>query len=189
MPRDAAQIERCALTPVSCGRAYDGPMSTATRDRRPLVLAAAAALALGGLTGCAQIEEITGQSEELQGHASDLSAMAEEARASLQGLEDLSRAQLESFDWSALDQYRGTWFGDEAKVEDMFQNMPGAEGLQDVSVKQDQGALEVTYGEESLRADPAVLEETLREQAEQAKQRLDELKTVEFKVGDKTYTF
>ena len=76
-----------------------------------------------------------------------------------------------------------------AKVEDMFRNMPGAEGLQDVSVQQDEGALEVTYGEESLRADPAVLEETLREQAEQAKQRLDELKTVEFKVGDKTYTF
>lgn len=164
-------------------------MSTVSRVRRPLVLAAAAALTLGGLTGCAQIEELTGQSEELQGHASDLSAMADEARASLQGLEELSRAQLDSFDWSALDQWRGTWFGDEAKVEDMFRNMPGAEGLQDVSVQQDEGALEVTYGEESLRADPAVLEETLREQAEQAKQRLDELKTLEFRVGDRTYTF
>lgn len=155
--------------------AYDVAMNDASRLRRPLVLLAAAGLALGGLTGCAQIDELTGK--------------AEEARASLQGLEEMSRQTLDEFDWSRLDEYKGTWLGDNSKVAEMFRQMPGAEDIQDSHIKGDQGVLEVRYKDEALKADPAVLEETLREQAEKAKQRIENLQKVEFKVGDKTYTF
>ncbi len=145
-------------------------MTTASRLRRPAALAAAAALALGGLTGCTQIDELTGR--------------ADEARASLQGLEEMSRETLDSFDWSVLDEYGGTLLGDNSKVTEMFRSMPGAEDIKDFHIKGDQGVLEVRYGDEALKADPAVLEETLREQAEQAKQRIENLKTVEFHIID-----
>jgi hypothetical protein len=155
--------------------AYDVAMTDASRLRRPAVLAAATALALGALTGCAQIDELTGK--------------ADEARASLQGLEEVSRQTLEEFDWSRLDEYRGTLLGDNSRVAEMFRQMPGAEDIQDFHIKGDQGVLEVRYGDQALEADPAVLEQTLREQAEQAKQRIQNLDKVEFRVGDTTYTF
>lgn len=157
--------------------------------RRTTGLAVATALSLSALTGCAQIEELTGQAEGLKGQASELQGAADEARASLQGLEELSRERLEQFDWSVLDEYKGTWLGDNSKVTEMFRQMPGAEGIEDFHIKGDQGVLEVNYGEESLKADPAVLKDTLREQAEQAKERIRNLETVEFTVGDRTYTF
>ncbi|OFR90134.1 hypothetical protein HMPREF2863_07535 [Micrococcus sp. HMSC067E09] len=156
--------------------AYDVAMTAAHRRHRPAVLLAAAALAVGGgLTGCAQIDQLTDR--------------ADEARASLQGLEEMSRQTLEQFDWSSLDEYRGTWLGDASEVTEMFRRMPGAEDIQDFHIKGDQGVLEVRYKDEALKADPAVLEQTLREQAEQARQRIRNLEQVEFKVGDETYTF
>ena len=161
--------------PTSSRRAYDDVMTASSRLRRHVALAAAAALSLGTVTGCAQIDELTGH--------------ADEARASLQGLEEMSRQTLDSFDWSALDEYTGTWLGDNSKVAEMFRSMPGAEDIKDFHIKGDQGVLEVRYGDEALKADPAVLEQTLREQAAQAKERIKNLDKVEFRVGDRTYTF
>lgn len=39
-------------------------MTDASRLRRPVLLLAAAAVALGGLTGCAQIEGLTGRADQ-----------------------------------------------------------------------------------------------------------------------------
>ena len=47
----------------------------------------------------------------------------------------------------------------------------------------------VEYAESALEADPQVLEDTMREVAEQARRALPDLKDVEFRVGGQSFTF
>ena len=59
----------------------------------------------------------------------------------------------------------------------------------DVEAVKDQGKVIVDYAEDALPQDPQELERTLREAAEKAKRSVPDLEDVEFRVGDRTFTF
>ncbi len=144
--------------------------------------AGAAVLITVSLAGCAQAEQIRGQAEEITGQAEQLWTEARE-------LGDLTVEQVQGFDWSSLAEYEGIFLGDNSKVAEFFRSMPSGPDMESLEIKGDEGKLVVHYGEQAAEVDPAVLQETMEQVAVQAKERVQNLETVEFRVGDRTYTF
>ena len=79
--------------------------------------------------------------------------------------------------------------GSEMCIRDSFRSMPSGPDMETFQIQGDEGKLIVNYGDEATTIDPAVLQTTMEEVAAQAKERVQNLETVEFHVGDKTYTF
>lgn len=144
--------------------------------------AGAAVLLAMSLAGCAQAEEIRGQAE-------DLTAQAEQLWTEARQLGDLTVEQVQDFDWSSLAEYEGIFLGDNSKVTEFFRSMPSGPDMESFQIKGDEGKLVVNYGEQAAEVDPAVLQETMEQVAAQAKERVQNLETVEFRVGDEVYTF
>jgi outer membrane murein-binding lipoprotein Lpp len=144
--------------------------------------AGAAVLVTVSLAGCAQAEQFRGQAEEITGQAEQLWTEARE-------LGDLTVDQVQGFDWSSLAEYEGIFLGDNSKVTEFFRSMPSGPDMESFEIKGDEGKLVVHYGEQATEVDPAVLQETMEQVAAQAKERVQNLETVEFRVGDRTYTF
>ncbi|MDO5635541.1 MAG: DUF4825 domain-containing protein [Micrococcus sp.] len=150
------------------------------RGRRGGVAALAAAALL--VTGCTQVNEMFGQAQETR-------QQAEEIRGSMAELSDITRERLESFDWSQLGQYDGVYLGDNSRVVEFMRSMPGGANMDTFEIRGDEGTLVVNYGDKDTTIDPALLQDTLRDIAEQAEQRIQNLERVEFHVGDEVYTF
>jgi len=148
------------------------------------------ALALGvALGGCAQVEELQGQAQQVQGQAEQLRDQAGAALAEARDLGELTVEQVRGFDWSALDRYEGVFLGDNSRVTELLRSMPSGPDMESFAIRGDEGTLVVEYGDRAAEVDPAVLRETMSEVAAQAKERVRNLETVEFHVGDEVYTF
>ena len=59
----------------------------------------------------------------------------------------------------------------------------------DVEALREDGKVVIEYGRSALEADPQVLEDTMREAADRARDAIPDLEDVEFRVGDRTFTF
>jgi hypothetical protein len=147
-----------------------------------LKAAGAVVLLTVSLAGCAQAEQIRGQAE-------DLTAQAEQLWTEARQLGDLTVEQVQTFDWSSLSEYEGIFLGDNSKVSEFFRSMPSGPDMESFEIKGGEGKLVVNYGEQATEVDPAVLQETMEQVAAQAKERVQNLETVEFRVGDEVYTF
>jgi Domain of unknown function (DUF4825) len=147
-----------------------------------LQAAGAVVLLSVSLAGCAQAEEIRGQAE-------DITAQAEQLWTEARQLGDLTVEQVQGFDWSSLAEYEGIFLGDNSRVVQFFRSMPSGPDMESFAIRGDEGKLIVNYGDQATEVDPAVLQETMEQVAAQAKERVQNLETVEFRVGDRTYTF
>lgn len=134
------------------------------------------------LAGCNQAEEIRGQADEITARAEQLWTEARE-------MGDLTVEQVRGFDWSSLAEFDGILLGDNSDVTEFFRSMPSGPDMESFEIKGDEGKLVVNYGEQATEVDPAVLQETMEQVAAQAKERVQDLETVEFRVGDRTHTF
>jgi hypothetical protein len=134
------------------------------------------------LAGCAQVEEIRGQADEVTARAEQLWTEARE-------MGDLTVEQVRDFDWSSLAEYEGIVLGDNSKVTEFFRSMPSGPDMESFEIKGEEGKLVVNYGEQAAEVDPAVLQETMEQVSAQAKERVQNLEAVEFRVGERTYTF
>lgn len=74
-------------------------------------------------------------------------------------------------------------------VEDLTRSLPSGSDIVDVEALREDGKVVIEYGRSALEADPQVLEDTMREAAEQARNAIPDLKDVEFRVGDRTFTY
>lgn len=110
--------------------------------------------------------------EDLRGRAEPLREITE------QDLRDLELPRIEGLDLDA-----------EAAVEDLMKSLPSGPDMADVEALREDGRVIVEYAESALEADPQVLEDTMREVAEQARRALPDLKDVEFRVGGQSFTF
>lgn len=143
--------------------------------RRPWVGTGAAVLLALSLVGCTEIQGARDQVSDVVGQAQELS--------------ELTRQQVENFDWSSLDQYEGILLGDNSQVIEFFRSMPSGPNMENFEIKGDQGKLVVNYDDQAVEVDPAVLQKTMEDVAAEAKERVQNLETVEFTVGERTYTF
>ncbi|HRO29436.1 MULTISPECIES: DUF4825 domain-containing protein [Micrococcaceae] len=144
--------------------------------------AGAAVLLMMSLAGCAQVEEITNQ-------AGEVTAQAERLWTEARQMGDLTVEQVRDFDWSSLSGFDGILLGDNSRVTEFFRSMPSGPDMESFEIKGDEGTLVVHYGEQVAEVDPAVLQETMEQVAAEAKERVQNLDTVEFRVGERTYTF
>lgn len=127
------------------------------------------------LTGCAEAQQVRDQTGQL----------VEQARE----LGNLTRESVEDFDWNTLNQYQDIYLGDNSKVTEFFRSMPSGPDMESFEIKSDEGTLIVHYGDQATTVDPAVLRTTMEDIAAHAKDQVQNLETVEFKVGDTSYTF
>lgn len=134
---------------------------------RTRLLAAVAAVALG-LSACSDVEEAARKGQELI---------------------DLTVEKVKNFDWSKLDEFAGTRLADNASVQELVRAMPSGEDIASIDVSTTEGKLVITYNDDVAEIDPALLEETMSEVSGHAKDFIGGLSDVEFKVGDKTYSF
>ena len=74
-------------------------------------------------------------------------------------------------------------------VEDLTRSLPSGSDIVDVEALREDGKVVIEYGQSLLDADPQVLEDTMREAAERARNAIPDLKDVEFRVGDRTFTY
>lgn len=79
--------------------------------------------------------------------------------------------------------------GGAEQVTEFLRSMPSGPDLESFEITGDEGTLVLHYGERATEVDPAVLRETMEQVAAQAKERAQNLQSVEFRVGDRTYTF
>ena len=152
--------------------------------------AAGAALALAvGLTGCSALNEAQSTMDQAQQKVDDAQAYLERMQQDVGHLTEFSVQDLQDFDFGRLVEYAGTYLGDNSTVIEFMRSMPSGQDIESFQIQGDQGKLTVNYGDQALEADPAVLQQTMEEVAAQAKEHVQNLKTVEFRVGEKTYTF
>ena len=110
--------------------------------------------------------------EELRGRAEPLREVTE------QDLRDLELPRIEGLDLGAPD-----------AVRELLRTLPSGPDMIDVDAVREDGRVIVRYAESALQADPEILEQTMREVAGQARSALPDLREVEFRVGDRTFTF
>lgn len=143
--------------------------------KRSIQRAGAAVLLALTLVGCAEAQQVRDQADQVISQAQELG--------------DLTRESVENFDWNSLSEYQDIYLGDNSRVVQFFRSMPSGPDMETFQIQGDEGKLIVNYGDEATTIDPAVLQTTMEEVAAQAKERVQNLETVEFHVGDKTYTF
>lgn len=110
--------------------------------------------------------------EDLRGRAEPLREITE------QDLRDIELPRIEGLDLDA-----------EGAVEDLMKSLPSGPDMAEVEALREEGRVIIDYAESALEADPQVLEDTMREVAEQARNALPDVTDVEFRVGDRTFTF
>ena len=110
--------------------------------------------------------------EDLRGRAEPLREITE------QDLREIELPRIEGLDLDA-----------QGAVEDLMKSLPSGPDMADVEAVREEGRVIVDYAESALEADPQVLEDTMREVADQARNALPDLKDVEFRVGDRTFTY
>ena len=74
-------------------------------------------------------------------------------------------------------------------VEDLTRSLPSGSDIVDVEALREDGKVVIEYGQSLLEADPQVLEDTMREAADRARDAIPDLEDVEFRVGDRTFTY
>ncbi|MCT2089787.1 DUF4825 domain-containing protein [Micrococcus terreus] len=157
---------------------------------KQMIKAAGAAVVLAvALTGCTAVDEARNTLDQAQEKVDDAQAYVESVREEVGHATDLTLEELQSFDFSRLDEDAGTFLGDNSKVVEFMRSMPSGQDMQNFEVKGSEGTLVVNYGNQVLEADPAVLQQTMEEISAQAKEHIQNLETVEFRVGENTYTF
>ncbi|HEY4614661.1 MAG TPA: hypothetical protein VIG75_04290 [Citricoccus sp.] len=151
--------------------------------RRARVLATALVLVLGlALTGCATVEQARGSADRIGEQAGQL---ATEARR----LGELSASELQDVDVDGLREQGEVWLGDNASVTALLRSMPSGPDMESFRIVGEEGRLVVTYGDHAAEVDPAVLDAAMRQVADRAKDHVRNLETVEFRVGERSYTF
>lgn len=110
--------------------------------------------------------------EDLRSRAEPLRELTE------QDLRDIELPRIEGLDLDA-----------QGAVEDLLRSLPSGPDMADVEAVREDGRVIVEYAESALEADPQVLEDTMREVADQARNAIPDLTEVEFRVGDRTFTF
>lgn len=159
-------------------------MSLIRRRPAALSLATLAALALAA-SGCAVDD---GETRAALQSAEDRLAQAEDR---------ISELEADASDRVDLGQLRQEAEGALAEadqraaevVEDLTRSLPSGSDIVDVEALREDGKVVIEYGRSVLEADPQVLEDTMREAAEQARSAIPDLKDVEFRVGDRTFTY
>lgn len=91
---------------------------------------------------------------------------------------------MKNFDWTSLSDYEGILSGETPKVTEFFRSMPSGPDMESFQTKSDEGKLIVSYGDQATEVDPAVLQKTMEDVAAQAKQHVQYLETVKFRVGN-----
>lgn len=131
--------------------------------------------------------------DRAQAAVDDLGGQADQALKDLQSraepLSELSVDQLKDVRLPELEGLPDLSLDAEGAVEDLMRGLPSGPDMADVEAVKDQGRVIVGYWKSALDADPAVLEQAMREAAEKAKESVPDLKDVEFRVGDQTFTF
>lgn len=159
-------------------------MSLIRRRPAALSLATLAALALSA-SGCAvddgetraALQSAEDRLAQAEDRISELEADASE-RVDLGQLRQEAEGALEEADQRAAE-----------VVEDLTRSLPSGSDIVDVEALREDGKVVIEYGRSALEADPQVLEDTMREAAEQARNAIPDLKDVEFRVGDRTFTY
>jgi len=159
-------------------------MSLIRRRPAALSLATLAALALAA-SGCAvddgetraALQSAEDRLAQAEDRISELEADASD-RVDLGQLRQEAEGALEEADQRAAE-----------VVEDLTRSLPSGSDIVDVEALREDGKVVIEYGRSALEADPQVLEDTMREAAEQARNAIPNLEDVEFRVGDRTFTF
>jgi hypothetical protein len=164
--------------------------------RRRAGLALVLALGAAGLLGCGEVQDTIDRAGEAAGQVQGAADQAGDAVDQAGRLWDEARTvgeltldQVETFDWSSLQGHWDATLGDPAAVDEFLRSMPSGPDIESVGIRAEDGALVVHYGEHVAQTDPAVLGRTMEDISAQAKQHIDGLETVEFRVGDEAYTF
>ena len=74
-------------------------------------------------------------------------------------------------------------------VEDLTRSLPSGSDIVDVEALREDGKVVIEFGQSLLEADPQVLEDTMRAAAARARDAIPDLEDVEFRVGDRTFTY
>ena len=114
---------------------------------------------------------------------------AEEAARRGQELIDLTVERIQNFDWPGLREFADTALADISAVEELLRAMPSGEDIASIDVSTFEGTLVTTYRDSVMKIDPILLDETMSSVADHAKDLIDGLSEVQFKVGDTTYRF
>lgn len=162
-------------------------MRTRRRPRPAASIAAVVALALT-LSGCAADDS------ETQAALESANERISRAEQRIQELEDEAdrRVDLPDLRQRAEDALSG--LGDASEdaqttADELVSSLPSVDDVVDVEAMKEEGRVIVDYADDVLSADPAELEGQLRDAAERAKESMPDLKDVEFRVGDRAFTF
>ncbi|WP_313816430.1 DUF4825 domain-containing protein [Citricoccus sp.] len=164
--------------------------------RKSVQAAGAAVLLTVSLTGCSGVQEaadqvggVADQAESAATQAQDAAEQAGQLWSDAREVSELTVEQVNSFDWSSLEEHWGIYLGNNSEVTQFLRSMPSGPDMESFEIKGEDGTLVVNYGDQAAEADPAVLWETMQSVAAQAKEHVENLKKVEFRVGDEIHTF
>ncbi|MDY6055588.1 hypothetical protein [Micrococcus sp.] len=172
------------------------PSRPALRGRRVLAMAVAAVASAALLSGCASDDAeahraLESAQERLDSVESRVAELEDEVDRKMD-LGDLE-ARANEIGSEAARRAQEAWEGARAEVEGRVQgavdSLPGLPDAEDVQALEDQGRVVIDYARDALSQDPAELERQAREAAERAREALPDLRGVEIRVGDQTFSF